>query len=616
MASGKITPALEVGLRKHAIGKMEERADEIAATLESNKKSWAKEKKGLVKKSESESKKIAKRMKTAEKAWVDSVAKFDEDRLLAMQAREYAETMFPKLDAERSKYVNFLENVDKLAGREEIDMAYVGEVMNWLDEWDTLVDDVVTAVNPDDLEIIHRLKTDLLSLQSDIMMSNDSAYLQRLTNGLNSGELGRLIKVKADRGFKRLTEYGLPSYQAEEWLADMLKNMSRMETPEFARGLGKFLNRYTGFFKAYAVSTPGFVARNAMGNTFMLVAAGADLGNMGEGMRLYSAWAKAVKNGTEKAWIDSLAPDVAANVRKAIMATDASGYGRGTEALRLFNPKRKWLVDNWYVNKFRTANEWFEGSARFTLAWDTVQKGGDFSTATARVKRYLFDYSTSTPGDDIMRSIVPFWFWMSRNLPMQIVNQYENPRAYLMYQKTMRAIEQDSEGDIVPSWMSEAGAVKVGNRLYLMPDLGFNKVGQQMEELADPIRLLSYVNPGLRVPFETIIADKKFYRDIPFSEKAQEATGGPLAPAVAALASMLGQSKALPTGEAGVSDRFNHFLNNLLPPLAQISRVAPSDTYNKERKKTNWASYFGVPIREVTDTMIQGELRRRAREGQ
>ena len=615
LVTGKITPGLELSLRRRGVAAMEDRAKNMGEVLESQKKAWAKEKAKKVKAGESQSKKLAKNVKKAEKNWIDATAKFDEDRLLAMDAREYAQQMFPKLDAERTKYVDFLSNVEQMIARGQESEDFVSDVMNWLDEWDSFVDDVVSNVNPEDLELIHRLRSDALGLQNEILQSNNSSYLARLRDGLENGDLGRKIKIEADKGFKRLTEYGMPSYQAEEWLADMLKNMSRMESPEFARGLGKFLGRYTGFFKAYAVSTPGFVVRNALGNTFMLVAGGASLKNMDEGMRLFSAWHKAVKAGTEKAWMSSLDPAIAEKVAVAVRAMDASGYGRGTEALRLFNPKRKWLVDNKYVNTFRKSNEWFEGSARFTLAWDTVQKGGDFSFATARVKRFLFDYSTSTPADDLMRSIVPFWFWMSRNLPMQIINQYENPRAYIMYQNVMSAVGQDDSGDVVPSWLKESGAVKIGDNLYLNPDLGFNRVGEQLSQLADPKRLLSYVNPGLRVPAEAWLADKKFYNDVPFSERGREAAGGPLAPAVQALASVLGQGKTTPTGDAGVTDRFNYMLTNLLPPLAQISRVAPSDTYNKERRRSNWASYFGIPVREVTESMIQSELRRRAREG-
>jgi hypothetical protein len=127
---------------------------------------------------------------------------------------------------------------------------------------------------------------------------------------------------------------------------------------------------------------------------------------------------------------------------------------------------------------------------------------------------------------------------------------------------------------------------------------------------------MSYVNPGIRVPLEAVFADRKLYRDIPFSEKAQPTPGGPLAPAVQVLASMLGQTRDMPSGEAGTTDRFNYALGNLVPPIAQISRLAPRDDYNKERQRSNWASYFGIPVREVTDSMIKAELRRRQREGE
>lgn len=613
LVTGKITPGLELNIRQRAVAALEERGDALGKSLEANKKVWAKEKKQAIKTVESEGKKIGKRLKKAEKTWIDATAKFDEDRLLALESRQYAEMMFPKLDAERATYVDFLDNVTKLASREEVDMGYVAEVMNWLDEWDQFADEVVSKVNPNDLELIHKLRADALSLQSEILSAQNSPYLQRIQAALESGELGKEIKRKVDKRmrFVSMKEYGLPSYQAEEWLADAIKNMGRIQVPEFARGLSKYIGRYTGFFKAYAVSTPGFVGRNALSNTFTMVAAGADLKYMNAGARLYADFAKAVKAGTIKEWMSKQTPEVLTAVR----AMDASGYGRGTEALRLFNPKRKWLVDNRYVNFFRTKNEWFEGSARFTLAYDTVMKGGDFNAATARVKRYLFDYSTATPADDVMRSIIPFWFWMSRNMPMSIINQYENPRAYLMYGKLMNAISQDEEGDIVPSWIKESGGVKIADGLYLNPDLGFNTVGKQLQEMTDPVRLLSYVNPGLRVPIETVIADKKFYRDMPFSDKPQQAAGGPLSPAVAALASLFGQDKQLPTGERGVTDRFNYGLTNLLPPLAQLGRLAPSDTYNKEKRNSNWASYFGIPVREVTQAQIEAELRRRAREG-
>jgi hypothetical protein len=615
MATGKISLGVEVGLRKQAVAALAERAPQLSDELDKAKKVWAKEQKARLKEPKSAAKAASKRLQKAGKAYVDSIVKFDESKLFVMNGSEYVETVIPKLEANREQLKAFLERATQLASRKEDDVALVQDVLAWLDESEFILDDLAKIASPEEIQLMTRLKTDLLNMQSELIASNvvDTILLPRIQQGLADGTLGRKIVKQVDRGFKSLKPYGMPSYQAEEWLSDMFVNMTRLEVPEFARSLSKFLGRYTGFFKAYAVSTPGFVVRNAMSNTFIMVAAGADVRLMGEGLSLYRAWRQAVRSGDEAAWLAKQNPRIA----DAIAAMDASGYGQGTEAVRAFNPKRKWLVDNRYVNAFRRSNEWFEGSARFMLAYDTVMKGGNFNEATARVKRYLFDYTASTPADDVMRTIIPFWFWMSRNLPMQVINQYENPRAYLMYQKAMRAIQaEEDEDDVVPLWLRQAGGVKIADGLYLNPDLGFNKLSQQLEELTDPMRLMSYVNPGIRVPLEAVFADRKLYRDIPFSEKAQPTPGGPLAPAVQVLASMLGQTRDMPSGEAGTTDRFNYALGNLVPPIAQISRLAPRDDYNKERQRSNWASYFGIPVREVTDSMIKAELRRRQREGE
>jgi len=413
-----------------------------------------------------------------------------------------------------------------------------------------------------------------------------------------------------------LEKIGMPSYQAEKWLAEMLTNFSRFEQPEFVRGINKFLGRYTSFFKAGAVGTPGFVVRNALGNTFMIVAAGADLRNMNKGIELYRLWNAAVKRGGEEAWLSTLEKSEQALVRNAVRAMDASGYGRAADALKGFRPKRKWLTDNRMYTALRKANEYAEGSARFMLAYDSVVKGADFNMATARVKRYLFDYATKSPADQVMGSIVPFWFWMSRNLPLQIANQYQNPRAYLMYQKGMRAIGQDDSEDVVPSWMKEQGAVKLTSNWFLSPDLGFNRVNEQLQQFAEPKRLLSYVNPALRVPFETLLSEKRLYNDVPFTDRPQQAIGGPLSHAVQALASVLGQSRQLPDGQQGVTDKLNYGLMGLIPQIAQGERLLPATDLYQGRQAGSILSFLGVPVRQVTPEMRDREKRRQVMESE
>jgi len=335
---------------------------------------------------------------------------------------------------------------------------------------------------------------------------------------------------------------------------------------------------------------------------------------MMDGLGVFREWNAALRSNSVDSWLASMKPGRRAIVEQTIRTLDASGYGRVGEAFAMWNPNRKWLVDNKYIDTFRKANKVSEDSARFILAWDSIARGADFNTAVARVKRYLFDYQNVSSADEVLRSIIPFWFWMSRNLPLQLTNQWSNPKAYVIYGNFTKAIASDEEEDpLLPSWMRESGAVRLGGEFYLTADLGFNRVQEQLKELGQPARLMSYVNPALRLPVE-LMGGRKLYNDVPFSDKGQDAIGGPASGAVQALAELLGQTARTREGEVGVSDKFNYAIRNMIPPLAQAERLVPSSEYGEQAQLSSILGYLGVPVREVTPLMRQSEARRQARE--
>ena len=538
----------------------------------------------------------------------------DQSRAAREELPTWWKTYAEPIRKERDRVLANIADIEKNIPRDANGRLQMAELLDWLDNNDTIFEGLLSY---DQMNVIDKLRIQAQGAHMALINSQDQARdAIDAMRALRNGEWGASVVRQAKQGFVTLEKIGMPSYQAEKWLAEMLTNFSRFEQPEFVRGINKFLGRYTSFFKAGAVGTPGFVVRNALGNTFMIVAAGADLRNMNKGIELYRMWNAAVKRGGEEVWLASLEKSEQALVRRAVQAMDASGYGRAADALKGFRPKRKWLTDNRMYTALRKANEYAEGSARFMLAYDSVVKGADFNMATARVKRYLFDYATQSPADQMMSSIVPFWFWMSRNLPLQIANQYQNPRAYLMYQKGMRAIGQDDSEDVVPSWMKEQGAVKLTSNWFLSPDLGFNRVNEQLEQFGTPKRLLSYVNPALRVPFETLLSEKRLYNDVPFTDRPQQAIGGPLSPAVQALASMLGQSRELPDGQQGVTDKLNYGLMGMIPQIAQGERLLPATDLYQGRQAGSILSFLGVPLRQVTPEMRDREKRRQVMESQ
>jgi hypothetical protein len=229
-----------------------------------------------------------------------------------------------------------------------------------------------------------------------------------------------------------------------------------------------------------------------MSNTFSLVASGADIKNIHRGFDLYRDLISHINNkGKIDDWLAKFTGEEAKRVEIAVRAMESAGGGRVEEAFADFARKGSTVTDNILTRGSRKLGERVEGSGRFMLAYDSAAKGLDFNTATARVKRYLFDYNDVGSFDQNIRQIVPFWMWMSRNLPLQLVNQWSNPRAYAVYNNLMRNIGQDDSKDVVPSWLKEQGSVKIADGWYLAPDLGFNRLSKDLEQLKDPARLLS-----------------------------------------------------------------------------------------------------------------------------
>lgn len=589
-------------------------ADQVKSTLDAETAKWAESQAWLVAGAESKVSETAKKIHEAERVLLAAATAYDAATTLKMDFGPWYASVVPMLRRRLEKAEAILARSKNVAELPIGDTAVArAEYLNWVDEAVATLGDVGAG---DD--VLTRLRTDYINSTQKLLEAEMSVVdAQNALDMFKSGKWGGEVVNEVSKGWTQLTKFGMPSYQARSQVAEIFANVNRMREPEFVRGLNRLIGRYTGFFKAYATASPGFVVRNTMSNTFQLVAAGGDPRYLFEGLGYYQAWRQAVRGTGELAFLESLPAERRALVETAVRAMDAAGSGRGTEAMKLWAPKRKWLSENKWIRTWQNANEVTENSARFMLAYDSVRKGASFDQATAIVKRYLFDYVDVGQADVTMRAIVPFWYWMSRNLPLQMVNRYANPRAYNIYRNAMQNFGADVEEDEnVPSWLVESGGIKISDNWFFAPDLGFNRVNQQLNEFKDPQRLLSYVNPILRVPFETLLSDKRFYNDVPFKDRPQQTVGGPAAPALELLAGLLGQQRQLPEGGTGVTDRFNYAAMNMIPPLGQAERLIPATDLYKGRQAGSVLSYLGVPFRQITPEMRDAERRRRVLEQQ
>lgn len=507
--------------------------------------------------------------------------------------------------------------------------ARVGKKDGWMEDFDEFaseVSDVLMRLNsmedgPDTRRLASVLtgyleaKANLLRGTSDLAVALDMERM--VTSGQAFGDAFPMIyKGVVEEGWQRLTGSGaLASFenlQMRPEVAEILSNMGRLRDPAFVKSMRVWFGPYTRFFKAWALSTPGYHVRNSFTNAFMLVAAGGRPQFLADGMREYNALYRALKKGTSiDTYLANLPESRRQVVGDAYRAMMGSGVGQSEEIA--FDTAGV-LTNNPVTRANRRVGAWVEQHSRFMLAYDGIRQGYDVNGATARVRKYLFDYEDISNLDATMRSIIPFWMWTSRNLPLTIQNIYMNPRPYQWYQSLRRNTEDEEKTQQLPLYMREAGGFALaGTGMAATPDLGFNRLQADVNMLTNPTRFAANVNPLLRVPFETMLANKSFFRNREFQREPLQVDGP-----VGTLASLLGQ----PIGAGGsvggqrfVDEKMLYALGNLVPALNQVERFIPSQEYYQQRGSTNpLLGYLGAPVRQVTPEMLTSEQRRRLAE--
>jgi tetratricopeptide (TPR) repeat protein len=530
--------------------------------------------------------------------------------------------------------LSLLQNALELMGREEgARPAWVKAVnrKDWDSEFDDVkreVEAVVRALNAlpretvgRDVDRVWATWTKYLESRANVLLSKDdwaqAVQLERLgaAGVLNSDNM--VWSMVVDEGFVKLEGSGsaanFTNLQMRPEVAEILSNMGRIKDGAFVRQMRRWMVPYTKFFKAWALATPGFHVRNSITNGFMMIAAGGRPDFLYEAMIEYNKMHRFLKQGrTFSEYLDTIGDATQRQrVADAYRAMSGSGVGQSEEVL--FDTSSI-ITNNPITRTSRKAGTWVESHSRFMLAYDGIRQGYDVSSATARVRKFLFDYEDVSKLDATMRQIVPFWTWTSRNVPLTIQNIYLNPRPYQIYQSFKRNAQDDERTQALPLYMREAGAFAIpGTDMAATPELGFNRLAADVSMLSDPMRIAANVNPLLRVPTETVLANKSFFRNRQFQQQPLPVEGP-----VGTLASLLGQPVGMGQSQGGqryVDERLLYGLTNLVPTLNQVERFVPSQEYYQQRGSTNpLLGMLGAPVREVTPEMTTSEQRRRLAE--
>ena len=143
---------------------------------------------------------------------------------------------------------------------------------------------------------------------------------------------------------------------------------------------------------------------------------------------------------------------------------------------------------------------------------DTEKDAHAMQEAAASVKKYLFDYEDLTPFErDILKSVIPFYTWMRKNIPLQIESMFtkslykDRGLWYMQIPKiknNLEQISQEFEGVYEPDYYEEMFATRLpikkkGKATYLNPNLPFQDLNRMGWD-----DFVGSLTPAIKLPME------------------------------------------------------------------------------------------------------------------
>lgn len=437
--------------------------------------------------------------------------------------------------------------------------------------------------------------------------------LKTMESAVKSGEVVPVMKKVIADGYEQIGK-SLLGEEAPIVRKELARQLSNLNVVIDDPGMWKAMDKYTRYFKTWATSTVGFHVRNAMQAVFMNGTEGVTPRTMVRGVDL---WSKFDRN--PEAWLDALPEYVTKDqARDVVRAVFASGGGEGQfgkAELAIIGQSK--ITNNTWTRLSKRVGGKVEGSVRAALALHTVLGGGTWEEAASRISRIHFDYSQVSKFDAQVKRIIPFWTFLSRNVPLQVQQMFLKPRLYQAYKSLARNMGQDYKNNMVPLSWQESGAFQLTKGVWLAPGLAHLQLAGDLGKLtSDPMRLLADSNPLIKVPLETIVAKRKFFSDTPFTPGAKESvSGGGLQLLLPALKALGLTSTDPKTGDTVISDKLGYAIRSLNPLLTQSQRFAGTDPYYEDKRGQSALNYLGIPTRELTPGQKAAEEKRRKKAG-
>ena len=520
----------------------------------------------------------------------------------------------------------------------------------------------VVELEPAERDLWERLLTNLLAHEADLAKAERHLDMAGNIQERLFGPNGLMETVREDllqdwdvlsRNFQNIQASPEMLAVLGEWDSGVRRVL---QTPEGLRDLSRAYNLYYRWFKATAILTPGFTVRNGLTAAFNNAVAGVSLNDMRKGVKFARAlrerggiWGTKARKDIrtrggaatvmKRLGLDPQEAEIYDNAFKSVLA---SGGGQAIDDVvprlgrsnRVYNSKfRQFMADHGYgfrpfrgrlSNAARTMNGTVEMAARMGMALNGARQGFTVAENAARISRYHFDYTDLSQLDVMARRVIPFWLFMSRNVPLQLTNQVARPSMYLSWGK-LRDATEEYEDPLMADWRRRRGALNLPWGAVLDLDLPFQDVQGQLEAFSPP-SLAGSVTPILRSPVELMLGERiAFGGSYPYSTDYRGAGLSDLPAAFLGWIGGVGDAEGRTVmGRDGlmVTERFAGPLAGLAPPLQQLQRIGaaaqiPKDllggpeTYYERDPVSTLLSYGGLGYSKITPEERERTVRSR-----
>lgn len=275
---------------------------------------------------------------------------------------------------------------------------------------------------------------------------------------------------------------------------DVLEGMKRVDELFTNQGMNKavrHLNAASDIWRSLVTHyKPAHYVNNILGNIMTNMAAGVKVSDYKAASKLIMGYRKGTLTPEQMKLMKSAYSN---NVVSGGFLTDAH-HGFEFNVKNSTEKLAEKVIDNKGIKKVRATGEVYDDVTRLANYINGLNKFGNSKRAAQQVREYLFNYNELTNADRHMRTIVPFWNWMKRNIPLQMKLLLENPKFAMNVERFKNLMNDEQEG---ADWQKETG-VKIGNRYVGLPS-----PTHDLNTIREPLSALGSMNPFAKMMIET-----------------------------------------------------------------------------------------------------------------